>query len=90
MILKFWRSIDMYGGAYVVTWNPAAGQELILKPEPSNYKDKHAVAVLKDDVIVGHVLYNLAPRLSQFLRREVNKHLLRLQKRNKTNEQVTN
>ena len=56
--------------AYMDTWNPALGQELILKPEPSNYKDKHAVAVLKDDVIVGHVLYNLAPRLSQFLRRK--------------------
>ena len=55
------------------TWNPALGQELLLKPEPSNYKDKHAVAVLKDDVIVGYVPYNLAPRLSQFLKREVNK-----------------
>ena len=55
------------------TWNPALGQELLLKPEPGNYKDKRAVAVLKGDVIVGHVLYNLAPRLSQFLRREVNK-----------------
>ena len=54
------------------TWNPALSQELILKPEPSNYKDKHTVEVLKDDVIVGHVPYNLAPRLSQFLRREVN------------------
>ena len=59
--------------AYMDTWNPALGQELILKPEPSNYKDKHAVAVLKDDVIVGHVPYNLEPHLPQFLRREVNK-----------------
>ena len=43
-----------------------------MKPEPSNYKDKHAVSVLKDDVIVGYVRYNLASCLSQFLRREVN------------------
>ena len=71
------------------TWNPVLGQELILKPEPSNYKDKHAVAVLKDGLIVGHVLYNLAPFLSQFLRREVNNHLLRLRERKKTEEQVT-
>ena len=65
----------MYGGyhAYMDTWNPALGQELILKPKLSYYRDKHVVAVLKDDVIVGHVPYNLAPRLSQFLRREVNK-----------------
>ena len=46
------------------TCNPALGQELILKPESSNYKDKHAVAGLKDDVIVEHIPYNLAPRLS--------------------------
>ena len=47
----------MYGGyhAYVNTWNPALGQELKMKPEASNYKDKHAVAVLKDDMSVGHV-----------------------------------
>ena len=29
------------------------------------------MAVLNDDVIVGHVLYNLAPQFSQYLRREV-------------------
>ena len=30
------------------------------------------MAVLNDDVIVGQVPYNLAPRFSQFLKREVN------------------
>ena len=66
------RSVHMYWGyhAYMDTWNPALGQELILKPEPSKYKDKHAVAVVKDDVIVGYVPYNLAPHVPQFLRRE--------------------
>ena len=29
--------------------------------------------LLKDDVIVEHVPYNLTPRLAQFLRRELNK-----------------
>ena len=48
------------------TWNPTLGEELILESQPSNYKDKHAVAGLKDDVIVGHIPYNLAPRPSQF------------------------
>ena len=67
----------------MATWNSAVGQELILKPEPSNYKDKHAVAVLKDDVIVGHVLYNIAPCLPQFLRREVSKAFAEVRKRNK-------
>ena len=54
-------------------WTPALGQVLILKREPNNDKDKHAVAVLNDDVILGHTPYNLAPRFSQYLRREVNK-----------------
>ena len=30
--------------AYMDTWNPALGQQLILKPEPSSYRGKHAVA----------------------------------------------
>ena len=41
--------------------------------EPTNSVDKHAVAVMKDDALVGHVPYNLAPRFSQFLMRNVNK-----------------
>ena len=57
--------------AYMDTWNPAVGQEPILKPEPCNYKDKHAVAVLKDDVMVGHVLYNLAMPFSIFEKRSM-------------------
>ena len=59
--------------AYMDTWNPALGQEGILKPEQSNNKDKHKVVNLKDEAIVGHVPYNSAPRFSQFLRRKVNK-----------------
>ena len=59
--------------AYMDRWTPALGQVLTLKREPNNDKDKHAVAVLNDDVIVGHVPYNLAPRFPQYLRREVNK-----------------
>ena len=51
IILKFRRSINIYGGynAYMDTWNSALGQELRLKPETSNYKDKHAIGV----IIVG-------------------------------------
>ncbi len=45
-------------------------QNLLAKPEPSNVRDKSAVAVFKDGSIVGHVPINI---LSQFLRREVNK-----------------
>ena len=41
--------------------------------EPTNPKDKNAVAVYEEDSIVGHVPYNVAPYLSQFLARDVNK-----------------
>ena len=44
-----------------------------MKREPTNCKDRNAVAVFQDNAIVGHVPYNLAPCLSQFLKRDVNK-----------------
>ena len=44
-----------------------------MKREPTNPKDKNAVAVYEEDSIVGHVPYNLAPYLSRFLARDVNK-----------------
>ena len=44
-----------------------------MKREPNNIKDLHAVAIYKEDTIVGHVPYNIAPSQSLFLRRDVNK-----------------
>ena len=44
-----------------------------MKRELDNCKDINAVAIYKEDSIVGHVPYNLAPSLSHFLKREVNK-----------------
>ena len=34
---------------------------------------QYAAAVLKEEEIVGHMPYNLAPAVSQFLKRDVNK-----------------
>ena len=42
-----------------------------IKRVPANTKDRHAVAVCKEATVVGHVPYNLAPRISQFLLRDV-------------------
>ena len=53
-------------------WDVQVGQELLLKCEPDNIEDSPAVVVLNEDVIVGHVPYNLAPVVEMFLRREVN------------------
>ena len=54
-------------------WRPVIGETLLVKRELSNVKDRHAVAIFKEDAVVGHVPYNIAPRFSQFLRRDVNK-----------------
>ena len=47
-------------------WDAQIGQELLLKREPDNSEDSHAVA---EDLIVGNVPYNLAPVVEMFLRR---------------------
>ena len=59
--------------AYMDVWSPVIGETVLVKREPSNVKDRHAVAIFKEDAVVGHVPYNIAPRFSQFLRRDVNK-----------------
>ena len=52
--------------AYLDVWTPAIGEVLLVKPEPTNEKDSKAVAVLKEDVIVGHVPRKLSPVCSSF------------------------
>ncbi len=50
--------------AYRDVWEPTTGEILLAcKPEPSNVRDKSAVAVFKDGSIVGHVPINMAPIL---------------------------
>ena len=55
------------------SWTLVVGETLLLKREPTNPRDKNAVALYKDNAVVGHVPYNLAPYLSRFLARDVNK-----------------
>ena len=43
------------------------------KKKNTNIKERYAVAVYKDATVFGHVSYNLAPRFSQFLLRDVSK-----------------
>ena len=59
--------------AYMDSWTPVIGQTLLVNREPTNPKDKNAMALYEDDSIIGHVPYNLAPYLSRFLTRDVNK-----------------
>ena len=46
---------------------------MTLEKEPTNAKDKFAIAVTKERNIVGHLPYNLALTVSTFLKRTVNK-----------------
>lgn len=51
-------------------WTPVQDEMLILKREPTNVADINA---FKEDKVVDHVPFNLAPIISQFLRRDINK-----------------
>ena len=42
----------------------------MVKIEPTNRHDIHTVAIYRDAKIVGHVPYNLTPRMSAFFMRE--------------------
>ena len=53
-------------------------QVLCLKREPDHCKDKYAVAIVLEDCVVGHVPYNLAKCMSQFLSRDANKGFARV------------
>ena len=58
--------------AYMEFWTPVIGEMMVVKIEPMNIHDTHAVDIYRDAEIVGHVPYNLAPRMSAFLMRENN------------------
>ena len=62
--------------AYKDIWNPRIGEVLPLEPEPNNSEDRFAVAIKRTGSVVSHVPLNLAPLVSAFLRRDVNKGLV--------------
>ena len=61
---------------YMEQWEPRIGEVLPLEREPSNPEDKFAVAIKRCGSVVGHVPFNLAPVMSAFLKRPVNKGLV--------------
>ena len=44
------------------------GEELVVLPKGRNIHDQHAVAVIRDDEIIGHILHNLSRILYYFLK----------------------
>lgn len=53
---------------YHTVWSAVIGETLECIREPSNVKDRYAVAILKDDVIVGHLPRKFSLVCSLFLR----------------------
>ena len=50
---------------YKVIWTPVIGEELEVRTEDDNDHDQHAVAVVKDGVVIGH-MPRLAAEVSWF------------------------
>lgn len=50
---------------YKFVWTPVIGEELQTKLEQNNEHDRHAVAVMRDDQIVGHLPRSIS-RVSRF------------------------
>ena len=74
-VLEFLSFIRGYH-AYQTIWDPSLGDILRLEREPTNCKDRFAVAVMNGSVVVGHLPYNIAPTVSHFLKRSVNKGMV--------------
>ena len=54
---------------YQQVWDAAIGETLTCKREPTNKRDRYAVAVTKDGTVIGHLSRKLSRICSLFLRR---------------------
>ena len=54
---------------YKETWNPFVGEELQCKIEHGNVHDIYAVAVIREDIVVGHLPRNISTPCHLFLRK---------------------
>lgn len=61
---------------YMEHWEPWIGEVLPLERDPTNPEDKCAVAIIRCGQTVGHIPFNLAPVVSAFLKRSMNKGLV--------------
>ena len=68
--MEFSRVSNVRGyHVYKDVWDAAIGEVLVCEPEPRNAEDRYAVAVKKDETIVGHLPRNLSRVCSLFIRR---------------------
>lgn len=62
-----WQSCICGHHAYCMLWTPVVGELLTLRREPENLFDCHAVAVMKNDLLVGHIPRSLCRVVFYFL-----------------------
>ena len=55
---------------YKAIWTPVIGEELEVKTEEDNNHDQHAVAVVKDGLVIGHMPRLVAELSWFFLKRD--------------------
>ena len=57
VIIREYKCESMIKGyhVYMSEWTPVLGESLRTRPEPENEIDKYAVAVTKDDKVIGHL-----------------------------------
>ena len=55
---------------YCREWTPAVGEDLFLKQEPDNCRDKFAVAILRNGRVVGHIPKTVSRTVYFFLNRD--------------------
>ena len=58
---------------YQAVWQPSVGEVLLFQTEPTNIKDKKAVANCQNTLVVGHVPAKLSVLFCQLLSRTCNK-----------------
>ena len=54
---------------YQDIWEAAVDEELVCRPERSNAHDRYAVAVMKNDLVVGHLSSKFSRLYTLFMRR---------------------
>ena len=59
------RGYHVYKGI----WDAAIGEVLVCEREPHNVEDRYAIAVKKDETVIGHLPRNLSRVCSLFIRR---------------------
>ena len=58
---------------YQTTWAPNVDDVLCLECKPSICNERFAIAIMDGSSVVEHLSYNIAPTISHFLRRSVDR-----------------